>query len=212
MLVAKKSSGIKTPADLNGRKVGVLQGDFAIQPHAFFKRYNLNVKAIPQSYSMNLFLRGGVDAASAMLYNEYHTIINSGINPDELTVFSYHEHGLNFPEDGIYVLEDFFKKEPDLSCSFVKASIEGWLYAFSHIDEAVDIVMKHIKQAKMPANRMHQKWMLESMKGLVMPAHDRNDMGLLRQADYELVSTELKKAKLINAIVPFEDFYKRCGN
>jgi len=60
---------------------------------------------------VNLFLRDGVDVVSAMWYNEYHTIINSGLNPDELTTFFFHEHGLNFPEDGIYTLEETFKRD-----------------------------------------------------------------------------------------------------
>ena len=33
------------------------------------------------------------------------TLLNAGLNPDELTSFFFHEHGLNFPEDGIYALE-----------------------------------------------------------------------------------------------------------
>jgi len=69
--------------------------------------------------------------ASATWYNEYHTLINSGLDPDELTPFFFHEHGLNFPEDGIYTLEETLKRDPSLSCDFVKASIEGWVYAFS---------------------------------------------------------------------------------
>ena len=105
MLIAKKSSNIKTPQDMNGKKVGIWGADFQIQPRAFFKKYNLHINVIHQSFSVILFLRGGVDVASAMWYNEYHTIINSGLNEDELTTFFFYDYGLNFPEDGIYVLE-----------------------------------------------------------------------------------------------------------
>ena len=134
MLVAKKSKGILRPEDIDGKKVGLWRAEFQIQPLAFFKKYKVNVKIIPQSYSVNLFLREGIDVASAMWYNEYHTILNSGLDPDELTAFFFHEHGLNFPEDGIYTLEETFKKDPELACNFAKASIEGWLHAFSQPD------------------------------------------------------------------------------
>ena len=126
---------------------------FRFNRKPFFKKYNLQVKVIPQSFSVNLFLRDGVDVASAMWYNEYHTIINSGLNPDELTPFFFHEHGLNFPEDGIYTLEKTFKKDPALSCAFVKASIEGWLYAFSHPEEALDIVLRIYGPGKNPCKQ-----------------------------------------------------------
>ena len=153
MLVAKKSSNIKTPQDMNGKKVSLWGEDFQIQPKAFFKRYNLEVKIIPQSFSVNLFLRGGVDVASAMWYNEYHTLISSGLNPEELTTFSFHEYGLNFPEDGIYTLRKTFRKDPALACAFLRGSLAGWRYAFSHPDEALDIVLRYQSQSKIPANR-----------------------------------------------------------
>ncbi|MDD5242893.1 MAG: ABC transporter substrate-binding protein, partial [Syntrophorhabdaceae bacterium] len=73
MLVAKKGRGIQKPEDINGKKVGLWRDEFRLQPLAFFKKFNLHVKIIPQSYSVNLFLRDGVDVASAMWYNEYHT-------------------------------------------------------------------------------------------------------------------------------------------
>jgi len=78
-----------------------------------------------------------------MWYNEYHTIINSGINPDELSTIFYYDYGLNFSEDGIYTLEESFSKKSGTVRAFVKASIEGWLYAFSHSDEALDIVIEY---------------------------------------------------------------------
>ena len=209
MLVAKKSSNIKTPQDINGKKVSLWGEDFQIQPKAFFKRYNLDVKIIPQSFSVNLFLRGGVDVASAMWYNEYHTIINSGLNPDELTTFLFHEHGLNFPEDGIYTLEKTFKKDPALAGAFVKSSIEGWLYAFSHPEEALDIVLKYISQAKIPANRVHQKWMLNRMKDLISPP-DGSPIGMLQPRDYERVDYELKENDLVKRTPSYYSFFVRC--
>lgn len=81
---------------------------------------------------MNLFLLDGVDAASAMWYNEYHTIINSGVNAEELTVFHLAGYSLNFPEDGIYCLKKFVQNNPGLVRDFVQASLEGWQYTFDH--------------------------------------------------------------------------------
>ncbi len=210
MLVAKKSRGITSAKDLEGKKVGIWEGDFAIQPRAFFKKNNLHVKIVPQSFSINLFLRDGVDAASAMWYNEYHSIINSGLDPEELTTFFYQDYGLNFPEDGIYTLEDTFRKDPQMVCAFVKASIEGWMYAFSHPDEAIDIMLRRMIAAGVPANRMHQKWMLERMKDLISPG-GRPFAARLKREDYEAVARELRRNGLIRQIPDFGRFYVRCG-
>ncbi len=211
MLVAKKGRGIARPEDINGKKVGLWRDEFRLQPMAFFKKFDLHVKIIPQSYSVNLFLRDGVDVASAMWYNEYHTIISSGVNPDELTSFFFHEYGLNFPEDGIYTLEHNFKKNPAGACNFAKASIEGWLYAFKHPEEALDIVLKYMTTANVPANRVHQRWMLSRMKDLVLPEDDKSiTAGTLTKQDYLRVAGELRRNGLIGQEPAFDDFYKEC--
>jgi len=210
MLVAKKSSGVLTPEDMNGKKVGLWGPIFQIQPRAFFKRYNLDVEVVRQSFSVNLFLRNGVDVASAMWYNEYHTILNCGLNPDELTTFFFHEHGLNFPEDGIYALEETRRRDPDLCRAFVQASIEGWQYAFSHPTEALNIVMNNLKCAHIPATRVHQRWMLDRMRDLIRAEGVKVPVGTLRPEDYLRVARGLKENGMIETIPPFETFHRNC--
>jgi NitT/TauT family transport system substrate-binding protein len=211
MLLARKTSRIERPQDMDGKKIGLWGGDFAIQPKAFFKRHKVNPRIIAQSFSVNLFLRGGVDVASAMWYNEYHTILNSGVDASELTPFFFHELGLNFPEDGIYVLEKTLKQDPDLACRFVAASLEGWRYAFTHQEEAVDIVLEYAARARVPANRVHQKWMLARMQELTIPEKGNDiPLGGLKQTDFQNVGRELKEAGLIPGIPDFNLFYKGC--
>jgi NitT/TauT family transport system substrate-binding protein len=208
MLIAKKSSGIKTIQDLEGKKIGMWRNEFQIQPKALFKKYNLQVKIIPQSFSINLFLRDGVDLASAMWYNEYHTILNSGLNPEELTPIFFFEHGLNFPEDGLYCLEETWETDRQSAQAFAQASLEGWLYAFSHTEESLNIVMKFMSLANVPANRVHQKWMLARMKDLMVEENPKDAFGKLKQDDYDLVARELKAVGLIRKIDHFPSFYK----
>lgn len=211
MLVAKKSSGILKPEDMNNRKVGLWNADFEIQPRAFFKKYGLNVTVIPQSYTVNLFLRDGVDVASAMWYNEYHTIINSGYDPEELTTFFFYEHGLNSPEDGIYTMEKTASGDPQACRAFVKASLEGWKYAFAHAEEAVDIVLQYMEKAHLPANRVHQKWMLARMKDLILLNGSCQGMGVLSRGDYDFVAGGMLENGLIKSIPDFDKFYKDCA-
>ena len=210
MLVAKKSSGIMSPEDMDGKKISVWGGGFQLQPHALFKKYGLSVEMIPQSSSVNLFLRGGVDVASAMWYNEYHTILNTGVNPDELTTFFFSEFDLNFPEDGIYTLERVYKKDPALCCAFVRASLEGWRYAFAHSGEAIDILMSYRKKMGLPISRVHQEWMLDKMRELIEPGYAERKIGVLSEDDYERVATSLMKEKMIETAPPFTIFHKSC--
>ena len=208
MLISKKSSGIKTPQDMNGKKIGVWGGDFQIQPMAFFKKYNLNVKTIMQGNSINLFFFDGIDVTSAMWYNEYHTILNSGFNADELNTFFFADYGLNFPEEGIYCSEKFYKENPKICKSFVEATLEGWKYAFDHPDEAIEIMMKHIKLANLPVNKAHQRWMLNKMKDLIFPSKKMDSFEKLSEENYMLVAAKLKEGGLIKKIPEFNSLYK----
>ena len=168
MLVAKKSSGIREPRDLDGKKISLWGGDFLIPPLEFFSKYGIKPVPVRQGGSINLFLFDGVRAVSAMWYNEYHQILSSGLDPDELTAFFFPDYGLNFPEDGIYVTEEYFKRQPKLCEEFVAASVEGWLWAFKHPREAVNIVSQYMKIENLRVNRAHQDWMLARMKDLMV--------------------------------------------
>lgn len=211
MLVAKKSSGIETPRDIAGRKVGLWDEIFQIQPRAFFKKYRIQATIIPQAYSVNLFLRDGVDVTSAMWYNEYHTILNAGYDPDELTLFFFQDHGLSFPEDGLYVLEKKLAEDPGRYAAFVEASFEGWQYAFEHPEEILKIVLKRMKEARIPANGVHQKWMFERMKDLIVPREKGRPMGTLTAEDYGRTTGLLKESGVIAELPSMDSFYRYGG-
>jgi NitT/TauT family transport system substrate-binding protein len=211
MLISRKSGGISTVKDMNGKKVGIWAGDLSIPPHALFTKHGIKVREVPMSHTVNLFLRGGVDVTSAMWYNEYHTILNAGVDPDELNVVSFNEQGMNFPEDGIYTLEKALRTDPALAGAFVTASLEGWRYAFDHPDEALDIVIKQMRAAQQPANRIHQKWMLDRMRDLIMPGNAESIPGLLKEQDYRAVGNALQQEGLIRTYADYKTFTGRSN-
>jgi NitT/TauT family transport system substrate-binding protein len=209
ILVARKSSGILSPKDLNGKRVS-LWSDFQIQPLAFLRKYQLQVTIVPQTYTINLFLQGGVDAACAMWYNEYHTLLNSGVNADELTTFFFDQHGLNFPEDGMYCLRETLTTADRICRDVVGASLEGWRYAFDHPDEAIDIVMTYAKEANVGTNRVHQRWMLDRIRDISVISGRNTPMGTLSPDDFQTVASELKSGGMIDEIPKFNEFYVPC--
>lgn len=208
VLIARKSSRIFTPEDLNGKRVG-LWADSQIQALAFFRKYRIQVHVVPQTYTINLFLRGGLDAVSAMWYNEYHTILNSGVNADELTTFFLDRNGHDFPEDGIYCLRETIS-DTGICRKFIAASLEGWRYAFDHPDEAIDIVMTYAQYAHIGTNRVHQRWMLDRIRDISLVDGDTASMGKLSVEDYHTVAQELKTNGMIDHIPNFNEFYVPC--
>ncbi|OIO04004.1 MAG: hypothetical protein AUJ49_03755 [Desulfovibrionaceae bacterium CG1_02_65_16] len=207
MLVVRADSAIKTPRDLDGKRVGLWDNEFGLQPRALFQRLGIHPRIIPQSSTLTLFLLGGVDAASAMWYNEYHTLLASGLNPGDLRVFFYRDMDLNFPEDGIYTLDKTLAQDPSLCRAVVDASLRGWEYAFAHPDEALDIVLGQMRAAHVPVSRAHQRFMLERMRDVMLPQKPGDTaLGTLTRADYERVANALAGQGLIKSAPPFERF------
>lgn len=207
MLVSKRSSGIRSIADMNGRKVGLWGGDLSIPIYALFEREGVVVRDVPQGITVNLFLRGGIDVASAMWYNEYHTLLISGVDPDELNTIFIADEGLRYPEDGLYALDSTVRARPEVTAAFVRASLEAWQYAFDHPDETLDLVIQRMREARLPANRVHQRWMLERMRDLMKPASAGTAQGQLSEADYLAVAESMEREKLIATYPSFSDFH-----
>lgn len=208
MLISRKSSGISSLQKMNGKKVGLWEGDLSIPPLTLFSREGISVRQIPLTHTVNLFLRGGIDVSSAMWYNEYHVILNAGVNADELHAIFLGEQGVNFPEDGIYALEETVRKDPALADAIAAASLEGWQYAFNHPEEALNIVMKYMLRAHVPANRMHQRWMLNRMRDLIIPGGREGSVpsGILDRKDYEAAGSSMLREGLIRGFPEYAAF------
>jgi NitT/TauT family transport system substrate-binding protein len=69
--------------------------------------------------------------------------------------------------------------------------------------------MKNFQHAHIPATRVHQKWMLERMKDLILPADaSAIPMGTLLKEDYKRVAKGLMENGLIEEIPEFSSFYR----
>jgi len=207
MLITKKKSGISTIEQMNGKKAGIWSG-FELQPRALFNKYKVNVEIIPIGSTNNLFLMDGVDITIANWFDEYHSILNSGLKSDEMNTFFFVDHGLNFLEDGIYCLKDRLKNDPELCANFVKATFEGWIYAFNNPEKAIDIVIKQAENAKIPVNRIHQQWMLDRYRDLYLREGESPINTKLSQEDYQSVGKILLGSGLIDKLPSFIDFYQ----
>ena len=204
MLVTKKSSGINTLQDMNNKRAGIWNG-YEMQPKSLFKKYDLNVEIVPIGSTNNLFLNDGVEITNASWFDEYHSIINAGYDPDELNTFFFADYGLNFLEDGIYCLSEVRMKEPELCTAFVKATAEGWVRAFHNPHEALDLVIEYARRSNLPVNRIHQKWMLDRYRDLYYS--EGHTTTYLNEKDYLFAAGVLKDNGLIDEIPVFKEFY-----
>ena len=168
LLIARKSSGIKEPSDFKGKRVGIWFQGFEAQFNALLAKQKISdrdLKIISQGWSMEPFLKGDLDVASAMIYNEYHTVLESGIKPEALNIIDYGTYGLDFPGDTLFTSRKVAKEDPDLCLKMLRVSLKGWQYTIEHPEEAVDIVLKYDKSGIQ--KRDHQLVMMQEIAKLV---------------------------------------------
>ena len=168
LLLAKKSSGIETPQDFTGHSVGVWLGSWEAQFQALIQRENISAQdfdLVSQGFSMAPFLNDELDVASAMIYNEYQTVLESGLKPEDVNIINYADYGLDFPGDALFTRTDLIKENPDLVMRMLRASLKGWQYAVEHPAEAADIVLKYDKTGLQ--TKQHQLSMMTEIAKLV---------------------------------------------
>lgn len=206
MLVTKKSSGIEKPQDFVGKRVGVWLGGWEAQFWALMSQAGVDktqFNLVAQGYSMEPFLNGELDVASAMIYNEYYAVLESGVNAEELNVIDYADYGLGFPGDTLFTSRSMMDNNSDLCARMVRASLRGWKYAVENPEEAVDIVLKYDDTGMQ--TREHQLSMMNEIAKLVQVGSQ--PLGNTEEAAVRItIETLLKYGILAGSVNPGDVF------
>ena len=161
LVVVGRSDSIQTIKDLRKKKVGVWKAGFGDLAYIMDKELDLRIKWIPFLEGTHLFISGVIDATLGLSYNEYLKIKVSGY--EDKTPIRLSGTDYDFPEDGLYVSLDFYRRYPEKVKAFVEASRKGWEWAHEHPEETLDIVMQWTEKEEVHTNRIFQRWMLEEI-------------------------------------------------
>ena len=193
LLLSMKSSGIDSVEKFSGHSMGVWPGDFQLPPKALIRKDRIrNVKIVDQGFSMEPFIKGDLNIASAMMYNEYHQVLEAGVKKEDLVIFNYGDLGMNLPEDGIYAHESLVEKDPALCRKFMEATFEGWRYAFDHKDETAKFMTALADKTEFKTTEKKQRLMLDEVERLIdLESFD------LKKTDFETALEVLKSTRII---------------
>lgn len=179
--VSFADSGINSPGDLAGKNVGnwgfgnefeLLAGlaDAGLDPGS-------DVSLVQQDFNMTALINGDIDAAQAMIYNEYAQLLET-INPDtgelfqpeDLTIIDWNDVGTAMLQDAIWADADRLEDDDeyrDIAVRFVEASLRGWAHCRDNAQECTDIVVGVGTPFGGPA---HQAWMMNEINALIWPS------------------------------------------
>jgi NitT/TauT family transport system substrate-binding protein len=192
-LTCRAETGIKKPADLKGKTIGVWFGGNEYPFLSWMSKLGLKtdgppngVKVIKQGFNVDPLLQKQSDCVSTMTYNEYWQVIDGGYKPSQLVVFKYENEGVATLEDGLWVMEPKLKDPAfvALMAKFVTASMKGWDFAKKNPDEAVKIILA--TDTTGAKTEKDQKRMMGEIAKLLGPGN-----GKLDPKDYERTVTTL---------------------
>lgn len=205
-LVTKADSGIKTGADLKGKKVGSWFGG---RQYEFYALAQLNgmdpqkdIEWKQQDYTMDQFNSGELDAASAMSYNEYLLLLENGYSEDDLNIIDMNKEGAALLEDCLFVKRSWAEQNEDLLVRFLRATIKGWKYAVENPEEVGTLVYDIGKSA----TPKHQIAMTKKVAELVIPeGSDASKIGYLDKTDIQRTIDLGYQSGLIKNKINIED-------
>ena len=192
--VSFKDKNITKPEDLRGKKVGSWGFGNEAELYAGLHKAGIDpanksdVNIIAQQFDMVAFSAGEIDAAQAMIYNEYAQVLESKnpatgklYTPDDLNVISWEQYGTSMLQDAIFASDAWLHQtgNEDVAVKFLRASFKGWIFCRDNPTECVDIVLKH--DAKLPKG--HQTWQLNEVNGIIWPAP--NGIGITDKAAFD---------------------------
>lgn len=177
--------GITEPEDWSGKKVGNWGFGNEYELTAAIERFDVqDVELVAQSFDMLALLNGEIDAAEAMIYNEYAQVLEA-VNPEtgelyqpsDLNVIDFNEIGTAMLQDAVWVNADWIAQDgnEDIAVRFLTASFKGWIHCLDNFDECVEVVLNNGSTL----GESHQQWQLNEILGLIFPATE--GIGVMNQ-------------------------------
>ena len=142
ILISTKDSGIQTIADFKNKRIMSTINDaqeVSLKSMIISQNVNLEqIKFIQHSHNINDLIEKKTDIISAYTSKSPYQLKLKNI---EYNVFSPKDYGFDMYSDFLYTNESNIQNNLENVLKFKKASLEGWKYAYSNIDETVDLIL-----------------------------------------------------------------------
>ena len=143
-VMALKKSGIKTPADLSGKKLGAPVFDAGRKAFPVFEKAN-NVSNV-QWVSMDpplretMLVRGDVDAITGFTFTSLLNIEARGVKAADVVVMQYPDYGVKLYGNAIIASPKMIKENPEAIKAFLVAFTKGAKDVIADPAKAIDSV------------------------------------------------------------------------
>jgi NitT/TauT family transport system substrate-binding protein len=149
-IIARKSRRIRALSDIEGKTIGVAEGDLSFQLWPALARQNgikiANVKLnrISAAVREPMLSAGQVDAVAGFSYLSAVNLMDRGVPADDLAVLRYADYGCEAYGFAVIVNPAFAAAKPEAVKGFVRAAIAGTHLAIKEPSRAADEVVSRM--------------------------------------------------------------------
>lgn len=191
LILCRASAGIYSAKDVIGKKIGVWNLGDELVVEEWMRRFKIprdKVELVEQRPNGLDLIENKVSCATAMDYNEYWSLLRSGIDPSEIIIIS-DKQSVPHIEDGLYVLKERLNSDlfRDAVTRFLYATRQGWDMA----NFSPTLAIETVSRIQPDLNRDHQRHMLENVLNDI--DYSKEKFGLFDLKEYEsTISRTLK--------------------
>ena len=143
-VMALKKSGIKTPADLNGKKLGAPVFDAGRRAFPIFQKANgiaaVTWTAMDPPLRETMLARGDVDAITGFTFTSLLNLEARGVKAEDVVVLPYPDFGVKLYGNAIIVSAKLLKDNPAAVKAFLQAFTKGARDVIAKPDAAIEYV------------------------------------------------------------------------
>ena len=205
-VVSLAETGIKTPKDLEGKKLAVSAGDplgqlfQALAAHNKLDLSKITMVQVDPAAKVVAVLEKRADGLLGGADDQYFLIKQRGVQPAALR---FSENGANIVGMTVVTKTDLIKNNPDLVRRFVRATIKSWEESKKNPGAAVDAALK----VKPDLNRQSTLEQLQVDIELLDSPNSKGRIGWGAQADWDQTLDLLKKYRDLKTTEPWTAFH-----
>jgi signal transduction histidine kinase/ABC-type nitrate/sulfonate/bicarbonate transport system substrate-binding protein len=173
---------IKTLQDFHHKSIEFTDNQsYETAINTLLKARNIEVKKVLPSFSVDALIKKEVDGVLSYLSNEPYLLEKRGY---QAVTFSPKDYGIQTYGDMLFTSQSFLHQHPKVVESFYHASKKGWEYAFEHIDESVELILKEYNtQNKTKDALIYEAKVLRELSGI-----DHAVFGTIEKSRLEVIA------------------------
>jgi NitT/TauT family transport system substrate-binding protein len=142
--MALKKTGIKTPADLAGKKMGAPVFDAGRRAFPIFQKANgigaVNWTAMDPPLRETMLARGDVDAITGFTFTSLLNLEARGVKAEDVTILPYADFGVKLYGNVIIATPKILKENPEAVKAFLAAFAKGAKDVIANPGAAIEYV------------------------------------------------------------------------